>query len=284
VARLPGAACRPEVAVDLVGRCSVDGGAVSRLDEKVNTGYPLVRGFVNLFVSPGKGLFWYAPVVIVAVMGALTHWRRLDWRHALLVAIVLANAVTVARLPVWSGDQAWGPRYMQVVLPMLVALAAMVVERIRWRRAIVTLGVVGFALPAMLGVLLCFNVFLIKASGELGRAPVASEHGVPNYIVQIRHDPAWSPLLGNAKLLPRAIGDVFGAGDGHRRRGGYSTDPYTFYGYFGNAPRIDFWWLWIGPTNGSKVTYLLFIPISAAGGTGLYLLTDRRRRELYDLR
>lgn len=243
----------------------------------VDTSYPVLRGVVNLFFSPGKSIFLYAPVVAVAVVGAVVGWRRLRPEHWLLIAIVAVNTYTVSRLAVWSGDHAWGPRYLQIVLPCMVALAATVVDRPPWRRAVRATGVIGFVVAGLLGVLVNFDVFFIQAESALGAGPVASEQNQPAYDVAIHHDIAWNPILAHIELLPRAIRDVAGElRSDEPQRGDYVADPYVRYGFFGAQPRIDVWWLWVGPADGSALTYLLLIPIAVSGGAGVRLLCRSR--------
>jgi hypothetical protein len=244
--------------------------------EQVDADYPLARGLLNVYFSFGKSYFLFAPVAAVGLLAACVARRRFLAERLLLLAIIGLNSVTIARLPVWSGDHAWGPRYMQVVLPVTVALAAPLVDRIRWRRAVVVSGVAGLLLPASLGVLIPFDVFLIDAQDELGTERVVSEDQ-PLYIVEVRHDPTWNQILGNLELLPGAVRDVTGTqhvGDVHR--GDYAIDPTSFYGFYGLDPRIDFWWLWLRPTHGSRVTYVLLVPLVLATAIGAGTLAGGR--------
>jgi hypothetical protein len=65
-----------------------------------------------LAVSPGAGVFWYCPAIVVALAGLSPHWRenpRAAW--AGLVAS-LAFIGMVCSLTTFKGDPAWGPRYL----------------------------------------------------------------------------------------------------------------------------------------------------------------------------
>lgn len=242
----------------------------------VDTSYPLARGVVNLLFSPGKSIFLFAPVTIVVLAAIVRYWRRVDLRIALLITLVAVNTYTIARLPVWAGDHAWGPRYVQVVLPLIVAVGSIVAHRSRWRAAISVAALVGFLVPASLGTLIYFDVFFIDAANALGSEGVPSEHYQPMYAVEIHSDPAWNQILGHAKLVPEGVRDVVGAASSSR--GPYSSDPVAFYGYFGTNPRIDFWWLWVEPTGGSPVTYLLLLPTAGSLLYGLRLARSTLRR------
>lgn len=77
-------------------------------------------GIVGMTISPGKGLLWYCPVI----MFALVALPRFDARHR--VACRLALAVAACSLlpylfvPDWYGGDAWGPRFLLPVLPLLI--------------------------------------------------------------------------------------------------------------------------------------------------------------------
>jgi hypothetical protein len=82
-------------------------------------------------VSPSRGLFVFAPVTLLALVGvvlAVRH-RRLDGLGVALAAIVLAHWWTVSSFTPWFGGYSYGPRYMTDVLPLLVVLA---LPAIRW--------------------------------------------------------------------------------------------------------------------------------------------------------
>lgn len=79
---------------------------------------PLV-GAVSLLFSPGKGILFYSPPVILAVLGLRGLWARAP---GLLRAILLgaaANLAIYSLMPFFGGDWCWGPRYM---IPLLVLL------------------------------------------------------------------------------------------------------------------------------------------------------------------
>ena len=124
--------------------------------------------------------------------------------------------------------------------------------------------------------LIAYDVFFIDASSALGFEGVPSETYQPKYDVKVHSDFAWNQILGNAELVPHALRDTVGAlRPDEVRRGPYSPDPVSFYGYFGSDPRIDFWWLWVEPTDGSNVTYFLFIPTAGSAAMGLWVARRR---------
>ena len=86
--------------------------------------YPIVRGVANQWFSSGKSIFLYAPIAIIVVCGLVRSVRKLPMEMLLLGALVVVNTLFFARVQFWSGDWAWGPRYLQIVVPCLAAMAA----------------------------------------------------------------------------------------------------------------------------------------------------------------
>lgn len=82
---------------------------------------PLLGALV-LTISPGKGILFYSPVLLLALIG----WRDLYRQDARLLAWVSAVSVVhfclISSLACSAGEWCWGPRYLVVTLP-LVALA-----------------------------------------------------------------------------------------------------------------------------------------------------------------
>lgn len=90
------------------------GGLESRFNE------PWGRGQLGLLLSPGKGLFVFTPVALVAVVGLVRQLKRGDvWTGATLGAAVLAHVVFIGRWSEWHGGESFGPRMLTDALPLL---------------------------------------------------------------------------------------------------------------------------------------------------------------------
>lgn len=127
----------------------------------------LAKGVYGLLFSPGKGVLFYAPTLLLLPLALPRFWRS-HWREALLcVAMTALHVLFYARLLFWHGDGAWGPRYMVFVLPFLyLPLAAL----LSWRprrggmllRAAIALTVALGLLVQMLPLLLNFNTYIAQ--------------------------------------------------------------------------------------------------------------------------
>jgi hypothetical protein len=108
--------------VELFARNIVDFTTNPQLSQSVPL--RMLRGFVGLSVSPYKGLFWYAPVLLLGLVGAFPFTRRYPWEGLAFLGLIGAHFLGYSRYNYWSGGVAWGSRYMLPVVPFLVMLAA----------------------------------------------------------------------------------------------------------------------------------------------------------------
>ena len=88
---------------------------------------PFHAGFLGPLISPEKSIFLFDPLVILTILIALLVWRRLDPAvKAYIVAafaLVLAYVCLYARYTVWSGNFAWGDRYVSTAAEMAAFIA-----------------------------------------------------------------------------------------------------------------------------------------------------------------
>jgi hypothetical protein len=79
--------------------------------------YPAVVGY---FLSPGKGIFAYSPILILGLLGARSYLRT-HRAHALLVLAVVASVLLPhLKFPAWPGGWVWGPRYAVALTPLFL--------------------------------------------------------------------------------------------------------------------------------------------------------------------
>ena len=127
---------------------------------------PFGIGLRGLIFSPGRSFFLYSPPAILALVAAVPFLRRHRLRSFAFLAVTLfyfspAYAMKVA----WHAGAGWGPRYQVVVLPLLMLMAAPLIERAiegrrNWARyALLATFVLGVALQ-LLAVSKSFDLYL----------------------------------------------------------------------------------------------------------------------------
>lgn len=162
---------------------------------------PLLTGLTGLLLSPGKSLFLYAPVALLALAGAPLLWRRWRSETAVLIGLVVTHVILYAHWHAWDGGGVWGPRLLLPVVPLLAALAAPVFERATAGRNIVTRPVIG--------VILAFGTINALA-GVIVNPAIYLNMGIPRRLIYF--DAAHSPLLAHWRITAERWQARYGAG------------------------------------------------------------------------
>jgi len=179
-----------------------------RFGNPLTTGYlpeerfatPFLEGFYGLTFSPGKGLFWYNPLLFAALVA----WPALVRKHRaealLVVAVVLSNLAFYAPWYLWWAGHSWGPRFLVTMLPFAALALAPALEAAGRRRP-VAVGLAALAAVSvavqLLGIAVDFNLYLEEIYAELGL-----------YHPDTLFNPAYSPLTRQIDYLRPGNWDV----------------------------------------------------------------------------
>jgi len=123
-----------------------------------------LEGLVGVTVSPGSGLLWFTPLVLLTGVWWVSALRRGERGVPLLVlALLFALGVPHVLIPSWHGAWSYGPRYILPLLPFLwfplgVAFGILS-ERLLGRIAVLALTLLG-SITALGGVLVEYNTNL----------------------------------------------------------------------------------------------------------------------------
>jgi hypothetical protein len=131
----------------------------ARTGSITNTGYPTVEklsasvfaesmfvGLWSFFFSFGKSIFFYAPPLVLTVLGL---GRFVRTRAPLAWAILLTGGPVVclySKFAYWSGDWCWGPRYLLFLVPILLIPATFLVDEMLAARRRIALAACGVLL------------------------------------------------------------------------------------------------------------------------------------------
>lgn len=122
------------------------------------------QGLLGVTVSPGSGLVWYAPGLVLCLPWLVHCLKRREYAlPSLVLGMVLALGVPHALIPSWHGAWSYGPRYLLPLLPFLwfplgVALG-LLVDRAGTRPAACAVLFSGLV-PALGGVLVEYTTQL----------------------------------------------------------------------------------------------------------------------------
>lgn len=254
-------------------------------------------GLFGLFLSPAKSLFVYSPPLLLAVV-ALARWRRDPGARDLLVLLLLLAGPIVlmtARLPFWSGDLAWGPRYLVFLTGALFAAVGLWLRRaLQARKALPLAGGAALALLG-LGVQLTANAFYWDISWRMAGAVRSRWLGVPDRqgtafykyqgtcepcfedLYHLLWLPPFNPIAINTWLIPHVWDhDTWpvAALDAPWRR--YTTLPIDIADPYSRAT-FDWWYLSFR-TQHRRAGLALAFALTLGAGAGGWLWTRGTRR------
>ncbi len=172
---------------------------------------PTLVGLHGLLLSPGKGFFYFAPALVLAIPGAARLARRDRAVAFLLGGLALGALLLHAHWWAWHADNAWGPRYLVPIIPLVTLAAAEALRDFRPRANLRTAALAALiALSASLQLLgaaftndayqtLTYDIVLPRyreTDGALGaRDDELHLHWIPQF----------SPLAGHAWLARHAL-------------------------------------------------------------------------------
>lgn len=85
---------------------------------------PILEGLHGLLASPGRGIFWYSPPILLGLI-SFRHWYKKDRPTAILSAyIILTYILVIAMWYSWAGGWCWGARHIfQIHIFMILPVA-----------------------------------------------------------------------------------------------------------------------------------------------------------------
>jgi hypothetical protein len=113
---------------------------------------PFHVGFFGALFAPEKSIFLFDPLLILMIVVAVIFWKRFSPAVKAYVitsgVLLLAYICFYARYTVWSGDDAWGDRYVSTSVQLVSLLAVPLLLRYR-HQARKLVWIVGLALVAV---------------------------------------------------------------------------------------------------------------------------------------
>ena len=163
---------------------------------------PLLTGLFGMFLSPGKSVFLYAPLVLVSFLGLRARLVRAPAHAAVLLGPSLVLTLLVAKWWGWGGDWSWGPRLLIPTIPLLSIAGLPIFGPAPIPRRVWLAGAAGLAVNA-LGVLIhpiVYNQIVHTMHRGIFHAPGPWAF-VRDDLSFLHFDPMFSPLKGHLWLL-----------------------------------------------------------------------------------
>jgi len=244
--------------------------------------YKLIINFFGLLFSPGKGLVFYSPLVVLGALGLPRMWREdRSLALALLGFFVTLNAM--AAVSTYWGDEVWGPRYIVPAAWALLVPIAWWATTINRQRVLVGLAVLGAAVQ-LIGVSVQYSRYTEHVRALTGVPIYRDRLGVDRERIPYGNDGTrWVPELSallvqsealiSSQALERLGGDglevTYAPFEGRSRTLDFGDPRYTV--------SLDYWW--IPPPDHRWLARLLALAIllaSLAAAAGLYVVTFGR--------
>ena len=168
------------------------GGGTNILFGQWTTDSPLqlFTNVIGIFGSPNKGLFVFAPVLLLSIW-AIPRIFQTHQEIALFALLVTACTVALVAILVVSADEVWGPRFLHVsIAPLLVSIGA-AWPRFNWRVhvPIMVLGAIGLTI-SFVGAF-----FYYGARGE------AAQAAGQNTLEWFAGDTVWNEVAFDGRLF-----------------------------------------------------------------------------------
>lgn len=157
-------------------------------------------GLYGLLLGPARGFFWYNPVLLLALPGAIWYWKNARRTLLIIAALTLIYVGMYGKWYMWHGGYSWGPRFLVPLLPFVTLLVApvwqvLVVERRygRWGAASAWLLTLLSVLVQLLGLLIPFGLVQEYLAAEIS----------PLFAPETFTRMELSPLLLQARFVAR---------------------------------------------------------------------------------
>lgn len=119
---------------------------------------PILKGVFGLLLSPGVGLFVYAPVLLMSVLVFPRFVRQWKVEAALILALFAVRVAFFAHYWAWDGGATWGPRFLVPLIPLLLVPLAFLPRDRRIEVATIVLAAAGVAIQ-LLGQLVPYGLY-----------------------------------------------------------------------------------------------------------------------------
>jgi hypothetical protein len=109
---------------------------------------PFLMGLYGLTISPYRGVFWYSPILLLALPGWLLLRKRANALAWLILILVIAQIAVFAAWWSWDGGVTWGTRFLLPVIPLMCIALAPVVSWAR-RSAVILIILMAFTIVSV---------------------------------------------------------------------------------------------------------------------------------------
>ena len=167
---------------------------------------PLLVGLYGILLSAGKSVFLFSPPLVLGVLG----WRRFAKTHAadasLFAGVFVVELFFYAMWWDWSGDDAWGVRFL---IPGVMLMTIPAIEVLERRALVAGVAIVGISVQLLAVVISGLEYTLLIRREQLTRQVLFAAGRNRVDFEDLRFNPRYSQIAGHLQL----IRGLLGAGD-----------------------------------------------------------------------
>lgn len=97
---------------------------------------PLLEGLLGMLFSPGKGVFIFNPLLVLALPGLVGLWASNRRLTVIVAACIVSSVLFHSKYTFWAGDLTWGPRYLASLMGLAMLGLMPILQRRRLRRVV----------------------------------------------------------------------------------------------------------------------------------------------------
>jgi hypothetical protein len=164
--------------------------------------YSPLWGIFGLLLSPYRGVFWYSPILILAILGLFKFRSQFPILTRLILVVCGVQVLAYCAWWSWHGGIVWGGRFLIPVLPIFALALAPIVDSAlhnrRYRLGFLALALVSLGIQ-LLGVLIDYQAYYSFLYSNYGTGQV--EGLISGLKDEVMLNPALSPIVGHFNLL-----------------------------------------------------------------------------------
>lgn len=180
---------------------------ISGYPDAVQFTTPLYVGAFGLLLSPGKGLAWFAPALLLLPAALIGLRKSHRSSVATILGIFLVNFFLYATYVAWGGDGSWGPRYLAPIVPLLVFLVVLYVDR---AGRSIKLLLLFLSLAGAVGQIGGSSIYAGSYLREIGEFPYQRDFSDREFLYKSHFIPDYSPLIGHWRMATRNLAQHLG--------------------------------------------------------------------------
>jgi hypothetical protein len=156
----------------------------------------LPTGLYGLLFSTGKGIFFYNPVILLSLFNFRNFYLKQRREAWLFTYVFITHLFFIGSLADggWTGDLAWGPRYLLPTIPFLILFLAKEGRKNKLWRNLLILG-------GLAGLIIQLPAILVDTDMYAHHAVAEGIGSNERYFI-----PPFSPIIGTWNMLSREIG------------------------------------------------------------------------------